>query len=78
VWTFIRALEKVARLNGLNRERPGFLQSWQHSTIAKRVDFLQRMLREPAVERKFQRRLLLLKCGLMLILGVGITALVLA
>src|SRR5262249_23051315 len=31
--TFIAALEDVARLNGINRDRPGFLQSWQHSTI---------------------------------------------
>ena len=34
--TFIDALEKVAFLNGISRDRPGWLQSWQHSTIARR------------------------------------------
>ncbi len=45
--TFVRTLEKVARVNGISRDRPGFLQSWQHSTIARRVDFLQRLLEDP-------------------------------
>lgn len=63
--TFVRALDKVAAVNGLSRDRPGFLQSWQHGTIARRVAFLQRMLRDPAVEPGFQLRLGLLKCGLM-------------
>lgn len=67
---FIQALEKVAALNGISREKPGFLQSWQHSTIARRVDFLQRMQHNPALEPRFQRRVLLLKCGLLLVLGL--------
>ncbi len=67
---FIRALEKVAILNGISRDRPGFLQSWQHSTIARRVAFLQRMQSDPTIERRFQRRVLLVKCGLFLVLGV--------
>jgi Zn-dependent protease with chaperone function len=75
--TFIRALEKVARMNGLNRERPGFLQSWQHSTIARRVEFLQQLLHEPVAEHTFQRRVLLVKCGLMGVLGLVMAALVL-
>src|SRR5262249_43937900 len=35
--TFIDALEKVARSNEISRSRPGWFQSWQHSTIACRV-----------------------------------------
>jgi len=54
--TFISALNKVAWLNGISRTRPGFLHSWQHSTIARRVDFLTRIAAEPAEERHFQRR----------------------
>jgi Zn-dependent protease with chaperone function len=67
--TFIRALEKVAVVNGISRDRPGFLQSWQHSTIARRVEFLQSMLTDPGVERRFQRRVALFKWALLVLLG---------
>jgi Zn-dependent protease with chaperone function len=73
--TFIRALDKVALVNGIDRERPGFLQSWQHSTIARRVRFLRRMLADGAVEPAFQRRLLAWKVGLMLLLAALLTGL---
>ncbi len=69
IQTFIRALERVAVLNGINRDRPGFLQSWQHSTIGRRVAFLEGMQRNPAVEPRFQRRLALIKIGLFIVLG---------
>ncbi len=52
---FIHALEKVALLNGLNREKPGFLQWWQHGTIAQRVSFLERLKADPGVGPRFQR-----------------------
>ena len=71
--TFIRALEKVASVNGISRDRPGFLQSWQHSTIARRVEFLQRMLIDPGVERRFQRRVVLFKWVLIVLLGGAMT-----
>jgi Zn-dependent protease with chaperone function len=67
--TFVRALEKVARVNGISRDRPGFLQSWQHSTIARRVEFLDRVLADPAEEPRFQRRVTLVKWGLFALLG---------
>ena len=54
---FISALEKVADLNGISRERPGFLSWWQHSTIADRIAFIRRMETDPALEPAFQRRL---------------------
>jgi STE24 endopeptidase len=66
IHTFICALEKVARLNGISRSRPGWLQSWQHSTIARRVDFLYQMLGDPTVEPQFQQRLGRVKWGLLL------------
>jgi Zn-dependent protease with chaperone function len=68
--TFIRALEKVAEVNGISRERPGFLQSWQHSTIARRVAFLRRILTDPAIEPVFQGRLWWLKTALLVGLWV--------
>lgn len=67
--TFIRALEKVAAVNGISRDRPGFLQSWQHASIGRRIEFLQRMLLDPNVERHFQRRVFLFKALLLLVLG---------
>src|SRR5713226_759147 len=67
--TFINALEKVASLNGISRERPGWLQSWQHSTIARRVEFLQCVLIDPTLEPRFQRTVTLVKWALFLSLG---------
>jgi STE24 endopeptidase len=61
IQSFINALEKVAYLNGISRERPGWLQSWQHSTIARRVDFLERVIDDPKMEPRFQRRIQLVK-----------------
>jgi STE24 endopeptidase len=69
IHTFIGALEKVACLNGISRDRPGWLQSWQHSTIARRVDFLQGVLLDPGAEPRFQRRVGLVKWVLFLGLG---------
>jgi hypothetical protein len=66
-------LEKVARLNGISRDRPGWLSSWQHSTIARRVAFLQQMCADPTLETHFQRRVWLLKwsmlCSLCLVMA---------
>lgn len=66
--TFIEALEKVARLNGISRNRPGWLQSWQHSTIARRVEFLQRVRRDPAIEPRFQRTVRIVKWSVVIAL----------
>jgi STE24 endopeptidase len=62
--TFIQALERVALVNGISRDRPGFLQSWQHSSIARRVLFLEEMRLNPGIEPAFQRRLAHIKWGL--------------
>jgi len=71
---FIEALEKVALLNGLSRDRPGWLSSWQHSTIARRVDFLQQMCADPGLEGRFQRRVRLIKWSMAFTLaGVMVT-----
>jgi STE24 endopeptidase len=73
--TFITALEKVAYLNGISRDRPGLLQSWQHSTIARRVDFLYGMMTDPSVEPRFQQRLAFVKWALILSLGAALVVL---
>jgi Zn-dependent protease with chaperone function len=74
--TFISALEKVASLNGISRDKPGFLQSWQHSTIARRVEFLQALLTDATLERRFQRKVALVKWGLLLGLGSALVFLI--
>jgi hypothetical protein len=60
----------------MSRDRPGWLQSWQHSTIARRVDFLQRVLADPRVEPRFQRRVGIVKWALFLVLGIWLLVLV--
>jgi STE24 endopeptidase len=71
--TFISALERVADLNGMSRTRPGYLQAWLHGSIAGRIGFLERVLHEPSLERRFQRSIGRLKLVLFigLILAVG-------
>jgi Zn-dependent protease with chaperone function len=69
IGTFIDALEKVARLNGISRNRPGVLQSWQHSTIARRVDFLQRLRNDPSIEPRFQRTVSIVKWAVVVLLA---------
>src|SRR5262249_38741778 len=70
----IYALEKVAQVNGISRDRPGFFQSWQHGSIARRVAFLYGLLKDPAAERRFQRRTALVKWGLLAVLGAALAA----
>ena len=72
IHTFIRALEKVAAVNGISRDRPGFFQSWQHGSIGRRIEFLQEMLLDPSVEKRFQRRVFLFKTLLLLVLGSAV------
>jgi STE24 endopeptidase len=67
---FIDALEKVAALNGIPRDKPGWLWSWQHGTVGQRVAFLEQLKQDPAVEPRFQRRLLFLKWGVVLFMVV--------
>jgi Zn-dependent protease with chaperone function len=73
--TFISALEKVASLNGISRDRPGFFQSWQHSTIARRVEFLQTLLEDRTLEPRFQRKVFFVKWGLLVGLGAAMVVL---
>jgi hypothetical protein len=73
--TFIGALERVAEINGISRSRPGWLQSWLHSTFARRIDFLQRILADPAAEVRFQRGVRRIKWSLGLGLAVALAVL---
>lgn len=72
---FIHALEKVADINGMNREKPGFFSSWQHWTIGQRVAFLRSLDSDPSLEAKTQRRIGMLKWSLTLGLLAGVIVL---
>ena len=89
VGTFVRALERVEEINGLNRgsvtdSRRGpfdraaglvrfvgtWLGTWQHGTIAKRVEFLRTL--DQNSEQRFQRRVFALRVGLLVFLLAGV------
>ena len=88
--TFIRALERVdlvndTSLNAATSHNPtvadrirGFLKwlrSWQHSTMARRVTFLQSLIGDPRRERHFQIRVTFLRWGLLVVLAAAVVAL---
>jgi Zn-dependent protease with chaperone function len=73
--TFISALEKVVRLNGIDPDKPGFFQSWQHSTPARRVQFMRGMLNDATLEPRFQRKVTRVKWALLLGLGAALVLL---
>ena len=75
---FIAALEKVAWLNGISRDRPGWLHAWLHGSIAQRVEFLEGVLTDRTVASNFQRRVGLLKWGLVAGLAAALVGLELA
>jgi Zn-dependent protease with chaperone function len=54
------------RLLWVFRLLTGWLSTWQHSTIAKRVAFLERIAEDLRVEQRFQRRVALVKWSIAL------------
>ncbi|MGL4553158.1 MAG: M48 family metallopeptidase [Gemmataceae bacterium] len=74
--SFARALQRVAQVNGIDPDRPGFFQSWQHSTIGRRAGFLRLMTTDPEVEPAFQGWLAGTKWTLMAGLTAALVALV--
>ncbi|MFL5327767.1 MAG: M48 family metallopeptidase [Gemmataceae bacterium] len=72
VTTFIGSLERVAISNGIDRKKPGWLSSWQHGTIAKRVEFLEQVRENPKLADEFQHRLRWIKIGLLVVLAASV------
>ena len=73
-FAMLGALEKVARLNGMPRENPGWYSSWRHPPIARRVDFVREMELSPNLARRFHRRIGLVKWSMTAVLVVVILA----
>lgn len=65
ILTFIHSLDKIALLNGIGRNVP----AWRHFSIARRIRFLERIADNPALERRFQRAVRILKSLLLLTLA---------
>jgi STE24 endopeptidase len=74
--TFVSALERVAVMNGMSRSKPGWLASWQHGTIARRVDFLERVRDFPAVGVIYRRKMILFKLAIVAILATTVGVLI--
>jgi STE24 endopeptidase len=68
---FASALDKVADLNGISKDNPGLLSSWQHSTIGRRIAFVRSVEANPALETAFQRRLHWLRGATVALLTLG-------
>jgi STE24 endopeptidase len=62
------------RAAGLLRFVGVWLSTWQHGTIAKRVEFLKTL--DAARERRFQRQVTWMRWGLLLLLVVGVAGVV--
>ena len=65
---FLTALEKLSSLGGT----PRAASHWRHFSIARRVDWLRRVLAEPEVGRRFARRMRVLKIAV--VAGFGLLA----
>jgi Zn-dependent protease with chaperone function len=85
---FARALARVGDLNGVDldlhaprtplaliRGAWAWVRAWQHAPMPRRIAYLVGLIDDPAAERRFQRRLFLFKCGLMLTLLAALVAL---
>jgi Zn-dependent protease with chaperone function len=85
VYSMQRALGKVAYVNGLDyfaNESASFRQrvwarivSWQHGSIADRIEFLHRILDDPTLEDRVQLRITFFRWAVILALLFGFIAL---
>lgn len=67
---FVSALDRVALLNGLDPEEP----SWRHSSIASRMRHLTALAADPAMARRFRRRLTQIRAALIALSVLGSAA----
>lgn len=71
-----RSAGLLGKLHWIFRNLTGWLHTWQHSTIPKRIAFLERVADDPAIERRFQSRVWTMKCVIILgltgsLIGIG-------
>lgn len=64
---FGRTLLRIADLNGIPRDAP----SWRHGTIESRCRLIERLATDGAALKRFDRKMLLIKVALILMVVVG-------
>ncbi|HWL95334.1 MAG TPA: M48 family metallopeptidase [Phycisphaerae bacterium] len=64
---FERTLTRIAELNGIPKESP----SWRHGSIESRCQLIERFVKDIASLRRFDRKILAIKMGLLAALVVG-------
>lgn len=64
---FGRTLQRIADLNGIPRDAP----SWRHGSIDSRCQLIERHATDPRALARFDRKLVLIKVGLVLAVVVG-------
>jgi Zn-dependent protease with chaperone function len=65
----VAALDKVAALNGISPNRPGWLSSWRHDTIARRINCLRQVQVDPHHNTFCRWQICLVKWGVLTALG---------
>lgn len=65
---FAQAMRNLAAANGLDPDRP----SWQHDSITCRLGFLRHATADPALARRFERRLAWLSAGVTALCVAGV------
>jgi len=63
---FLTALEKLSAVSGV----PRAANHWRHFSIARRVEWMKKVLAQPEVGTRFLRRLRMLKLGILATLGL--------
>ena len=71
---FLAALEKLSAIGGA----PRAANHWRHFSIARRVDWMRKVLAQPEVGTRFLRRLRFLKIGILTALGLLVARLLIA
>jgi Zn-dependent protease with chaperone function len=74
-WPVWRGSGVLGKLNWIFRLLTGWLHTWQHSTIPKRIAFLHRIAGDAEIERRFQHRVWALKCLVIVFLAGSIIGL---
>jgi len=64
---FGRTLQRIADLNGIPRDAP----SWRHGSIDSRCQLIERHAIDPRALARFDRKLLIIKAGLVLAVVIG-------
>jgi hypothetical protein len=87
VWALVRALDRVAELNGMDaltgrptrrglaRRAWAWVKAWQHGPVPARIAFLERLAADPALGDRSDRRAFYFRAALAAALLLALAAL---